>query len=75
MDHSDFKTVVDRDRITKLDMYLHKGLFWVEHSWVDADSLFEEIAGDWEHFSIEEKIDILQGFTKEYRAALGYSHG
>lgn len=66
MELSDFKVRVLEDEITRLDLYLHKGLDWVEHSFVSTDVLFEEIVGSWESFEREEKVEILSEFLKLY---------
>ena len=68
MELSDFQfRILGSGKITSLDMYLHKGLDWVEHSSSDADTLFEEFAGCWEGFSAEEKVEILLGLADRYR--------
>lgn len=66
---SDFKfRILGSGEITSLDMYLHKGLDWVEHSSSDVDILFEEFAGCWERFSDEEKVEILLGLADKYKS-------
>lgn len=68
MELTDFKLrMLDGGEITTLDMYLHKGLEWVEHSSSDTDTLFEEFAGCWEHFTNEEKVEILLELADKYR--------
>ena len=65
---SDFQFQIhDGNEITTLDMYLHKGLEWVEHSRSDADMLFEELAGSWDRFANEEKVEILLELAERYK--------
>lgn len=68
MELSDFKfRILGSGEVTSLDMYLHKGLDWVEHSGSNADTLFEEFAGSWERFSPDEKVEILLGLADMYK--------
>lgn len=68
MELSDFRIhVLDGEEITVLDGYIHKGLDWIEHSTVDTDTKFEEIAAGWCSFNSKEKVEILSEFIKLYQ--------